>query len=248
MKREERVASEFLTRHFGKTPVYEPLGKSTAPDFSIGPTAFEVRRLNQRFFHEDGSNEGLEQVDIPLNLALHKELSKIPFSDQVGTVFWASRIKRPLTGGVRSIVNQLAAGARDYYLEASRKPREITAGGVTLRLFAAGNPIGKALRMGYAVDDDSGGMFGDIYPTSIQRALEDKLAKTKDIADRFDRWVLILVDEILPGMMEPLDEIGALDLNLGHFNSVVIISRITATLEREYPSGSLALQSSHMPT
>jgi hypothetical protein len=53
MKPEERIASEFLTKHFGKVPTYEPLGQSIPPDFSIGGTAFEVRRLNQRFFRED---------------------------------------------------------------------------------------------------------------------------------------------------------------------------------------------------
>jgi hypothetical protein len=238
MKREERVASEFLTKRFSKKPVYEPLGKSAPPDFSIDGTAFEVRRLNQRFFHEDGSNEGLEQVDFPLNRALFRELSQIPFSDRGGTIFWGLKFRRPLMGEMRSIVNQLGAATRDYYLEGSRKPREITAGSVTLDLFAASTPTGKALRMGYGGDDDSGGMFGDIYPISIGEALKDKIAKTKDIADRFNRWVLILVDEVLPGMMEPND-VGPLDLNLGHFNSVVIVNPFDATLELEYPDGSL---------
>ena len=82
-------------------------------------------------------------------------------------------------------------------------------------------------------------MFGDIYPTSIRLALEDKIAKTKHIADKFDRWVLILVDDVLPGMMEPND-VGPLDLNLDHFRSVVIINP-DASLALEYPNGSLKL-------
>ena len=238
MKREEHVASEFLTKRFNRKPLYEPLGESTPPDFSIDGTAFEVRRLNQRYIYLDGSNEGLEEVDIPLNLALHKELSKIPFSDQGGTIFWGSKLKRPLTGEMRSIVNQLGAAAQEYYLECSRKPREITAGGVMLDLFAANAPTGKALRMGYTGDDDSGGMFGDIYPTSIRLALEEKITKTKEVANKFNRWALILVDEVLPGMMEPND-VGPLDLNLSHFNSVAIINPMNASLELEYPEGSL---------
>jgi hypothetical protein len=63
MKPEERIASEFLKKHFGRTPAYEPLGQSIPPDFSMDGTAFEVRRLNQRFLREDGTNEGLEQID-----------------------------------------------------------------------------------------------------------------------------------------------------------------------------------------
>lgn len=239
MKREERVANEFLAKYFNRKPIYEPPGKSTAPDFSIDGTAFEVRRLNQRYFHEDGTNEGLEHVDIPLNLAMHRELSKIRFSERGGTIFWGLKFRRPLTNKMRSIVDQLATAAREYYLEGSRKPREITSGGVTLDLFAASAPTGKALRRGYTGDDDSGGMLGDIYPTSIRLALEDKIAKTKDIADKFDRWVLILIDDVLPGMMEPND-VGPLHLNLGHFRSVVIINP-DASLALKYPDGSLKL-------
>jgi len=239
MKTEELVAGKFLEGRFGKVPVYEPLGKSTPPDFSIEGTAFEVRRLNQRYLHEDGTNEGLEQVDIPLNLTLHRELSKVPFSEQGGTIFWGSNFKRPLTAPMAKIANRLTAAAGEYYSEGLRKPKEIVVGGVTLDLFAASTPIGKAFRMGYTGDDDSGGMLGDIYPTSIWLALEEKLAKTKGVADKFDRWVLVLVDYVLPGLMEP-DDIGPLQLNLGHFRSIVIINPDTK-LALEYPRDSLRL-------
>jgi hypothetical protein len=136
-------------------------------------------------------------------------------------------------------VNQLAEGVREYYAEGSRKPKEITVGGVTLDLFAASTPTGKALRMGYTSDADSGGMLSDIYPESIRLALEEKITKTTDIGDKFNRWVLILVDEVLPGMMEPND-VGPLNLKLGHFNSVAIINPDTS-LALEYPDGSLKL-------
>jgi Protein of unknown function (DUF2934) len=239
MKEEERIACEFLRKRFGKEPVYEPLGDSMPPDLSIDRTAFEVRRLNQRYIVEGGSNEGLEQVDIPLNLALHKELSKIIFSDKGGTIFWGSKFKRPLEGKIGRIVNELAEKAREYYQEGSRKPREITIGGVTLDLFASSTSTGKALRMGYTSDDDSGGMLGEIYPISIRLALEEKITKTKHIVDKFDRWILILVDYVLPGLMEPND-IGPLNLMLGHFNGVGVINP-DASLALEYPQVSLKL-------
>ena len=112
-------------------------------------------------------------------------------------------------------------------------------GGVTLDLIASSTSTGKAFMTGYTVDDDSGGMLGDIYPTSIRLALEEKLAKTKDIADKFDRWILILVDDVLPGIMEPND-IGPLDLDLHHFNVVAILNP-DASLALEYPAGFLKL-------
>lgn len=239
MKREERIVSEFLQKHFGRTAVYEPLGNDTPPDFSVDSTAFEVRRLNQRYVDEGGASEGLEQVDIPLNLALQRELSKIPFSDEGGSIFWGLKFKRPLEDKMRRIVTQLAQAAREHYEQGSRKQKEIAVGGVTLDLIASSASTGKAFTMGYTVDDDSGGMLGDIYPTSIRLALEEKIAKTKDIADRFDRWILILVDDVMPGMMEPTD-IGPLDLNLQHFNSVAILKQ-DASLALEYPVGFLKL-------
>ena len=112
-------------------------------------------------------------------------------------------------------------------------------GGVTLDFFGEFTPTGKALRMGSTSDDDSGGMLGDIYPTSIRLALEEKISKTRNIADRFDRWFLILIDDVLPGLMEPND-VQPLNLKLGHFNGLAIINPDNS-LALEHPDGSLKL-------
>ena len=240
VKKEEQLAAEFLRRRFGIDPPYEPLGSGTPPDFSIDGTAFEVRRLNQRYIDEGGANEGLEQVDIPLNLALQRELSKIPFSEKGGSIFWGSKFKRPLEAKMGRTVAQLAQSARAYYEQGSRKRTEICVGGATLDLIPSSSSTGKAFLMGYTVDDDSGGMLGDIYPTSIRLALEEKIAKTKGIADKFDRWILILVDDVLPGIMEPND-IGPLDVNSHHFNCVAILNPVDASLALEHPAASFKL-------
>jgi len=239
VKREEQVVSEFLTMRFGKNPVYEPLGICTPPDFAIDGTAFEVRRLNRRYIDEGGANEGLEQIDIPLNLALQKRLSKIPFSDERGSIYWGARFKRPLEDKMSRIVTELVQAATKHYEQRLRERKEITVGGVTLDLIASSTPTGQAFMPGYSADDDSGGMLGDIYPTSIRLALDEKIAKTSDIVDRFDRWILILVDDIMPGMMEPND-IGPLDLNLHHFNCAAILNP-DGSLALEYPVGLLKL-------
>jgi hypothetical protein len=239
VKREEQVAADFLKKRFAKNPVYESLGDNTPPDFSIGGTAFEVRRLNQRYVDESGASEGLEQVDIPLNLALHRELSQIPFSDEGSSFFWGSKFSRPLQGKIGRIVSQLAQAAREHYEQGSRKPKEITVGGVTLDLIPSSTSTGKAFLMGYTSDSDSGGMLADIYPLSVRLAVEEKISKTEHIADKFDRWILVLVDDVLPGMIEPND-IGPLDVKLGHFRSVVIINP-DASLALECPGHSLKL-------
>jgi hypothetical protein len=43
MKYEEKIAVSFLKSYLRREPVYEPLGESTPPDFSIETTALEVR-------------------------------------------------------------------------------------------------------------------------------------------------------------------------------------------------------------
>jgi hypothetical protein len=88
MKPEEQSARRFLKKHFGKEPRYEPLGKGIPPDFCIGRAAFEIRRLNQRCFREDGPGEDLEQAEYPLKLAVLDELGKVPFSNDCGSFFW----------------------------------------------------------------------------------------------------------------------------------------------------------------
>jgi len=236
MKPEEQSARKFLTEPFGKDPRYEPRGAGTPPDFCIDRAAFEVRRLNQRYFRKDGSNEGLEQTDYRLNLAVRNELAKIPLSNGRGSFFWILSFRRPLKNYGR-IAARLGRAARDHYFEGSRKRRVIEADGVALDLIPASNPQRNAFLSGGVVDDDSGGFVRDLYFSSIRLALEEKIAKTKGIAEQFDRWVLILVDFILPGLMDPSD-IGPVDFKLEHFSSVVVINP-DGTLALEWPAGSL---------
>ncbi|MGA3294268.1 MAG: hypothetical protein ABSE45_09850 [Candidatus Acidiferrales bacterium] len=231
MKREEQSARKFLAVRFGTEPTYEPLGKYKPPDFSIGRTAFEVRRLNQRFFRADGSNEGLEQVLIPLSRAVDSALARIRFSDEHGSFWWSLDFSRPLSGEPGDIARQLAKAARGHYAEGSRELKEIAIGDVTLELRPADKPRGKAFVMGARVDGDSGGFVGDIYPKSIRLALEEKIVKTAKVAKMFDHWGLILVDFIFAEIVTPSD-LGQMDLRLEHFDSVAVIT----------PDGSLALE------
>jgi hypothetical protein len=240
MKREEKSALKFLRNRFGKEPTYEPLGKDTTPDFSIGGTAFEVRRLNQRFFRADGSNEGLEQIDIRLSVAVRRELGKIEFLDEAGSFWWGLKFRRPLAGRVRDIARQLAREALRHYAEGSRERREITVGSVTLDLMPADEPKGRAFVAGFRVDRDSGGFLGEIYPASILAALQEKIAQTAKVAGLFNHWALILVDFIFGDMVDMVtqNDIGRMNFDLEHFDSVAVIGP-DGTLTLEWPENSL---------
>ena len=240
MKFEETVAEKFLCNRFAVAPKYEPLGPSKAPDFSIAASGFEVRRLNQRYFHPDGTNEALERIEYPITIALRNELQSVRFSEPMGTIFWGLGFRRPVAVRPRDVATFLGTAARNYYAAGLRKRERLTYSNVELELIPASDSIGKSFAMGYISDDDSGGFLGHIYPISIELALKDKIAKTQGISDRFDHWGLILVDMILPEMMEPSD-VGPLDhLALGHFNSLVIIDP-SGKLSLDLPKNSLTL-------
>ncbi|HEV2177319.1 MAG TPA: hypothetical protein VGW33_08975 [Terriglobia bacterium] len=238
MKREEKVAKVFLKAFFGTEPIYEPLGKGTAPDFSIGTTAFEVRRLNQQHVSENGTTEGLEQVEHPLSEAVSGELNKVSFSQQRGTFYWGLGYKRPLQAKPGQIARALAQQAASHYASGSRAEQTIEAYGVTIRLVPARTPRGKAFHMGYISDDDSGGFIGGIYLEAMRFALKEKIAKTRNIAHFFNRWVLVLVDAIMPEISW-VDEVVSMTWDLGHFNSVAVIDVTNGSLEFEWPRNSL---------
>lgn len=195
-----------------------------------------MRRLNQRFFNADGSNEPLEHLDIRLGLAVHKELAKTEFSEEHGSFWWGLKFGRPLSGQARDIARQLGRMAQQYYATRQRKQKEFQEGNVTLDLVPAEKAMSKAFVSGYRVDEDSGGMLGEIYPTSIRLALEEKIAKTAEIAKTFNYWVLILVDFIM-GEMVDTNQIGELNLELGHFNGLVILGLAGSFLH--WPDNSL---------
>jgi hypothetical protein len=180
MKREEQIASAFLKAYFAKEPTYEPVGKSVPPDFCINRTAFEIRRLNQQFVREDGSAEGLEQVEYKLKKAVQGELGKIPFSPFVGSFFWGVDFERPLGARAGRIGKEIAKEAISHYSNGPRVTKIIRSHGVAVTLIPASNPYSKAFVSGFDMDGDSGGMVSEIYLESIHLALEEKITKTKN--------------------------------------------------------------------
>ena len=160
MKHEEQIAEGFLRTYFREEPTYEPLGKGAPPDFCVGRTAFEVRRLNQRYLHNNGTAEGLEQVSYSLNRAVYGELSAIPLAPHGGSFFWGLNFERPLHTRVAKIAKEIAKRASSHYSSGSREKQTIVAHGVVVTLIPASNSYRQAFLPGYEVDEDSGGWLG----------------------------------------------------------------------------------------
>lgn len=238
MKYEEKIASTFLKTIFDKEATYEPLGRSTPPDFSIDGTAFEVRRLNENFVNPDGKAEGIEELSFQISRAVYGELGKIPFSPSAGSFFVGLSYARPLRGSASRIAKELAGKARSYYRLGMKERRIVAAGEVTAELIPASTPNGKSFSPGFEIDDQSGGMLGEIYRDNIRLALEEKVRKTKPFAGEFSRWILILVDSIFPGV-EWATEMAAWSPDLQHFSSVVVLNQ-NGTVAWLWPPSSLA--------
>lgn len=237
MKREERIAQLFLTKRFGKEPVYEPLGKSLPPDFSVDRTAFEVRRLNQQFSKSNGTLEGLEEVSYPLEKAVHGELAKIPFSPEIGSCLVSLSFERPLRSSASKTARKIAQQARASYSAGSRN-YTIIVDGVTVEIIPATNSYTKAFLPGLINDWDSAGWVGEIYVKGIQLALQEKISKSERVVQKFDSWVLVLVDTIMPDT-EWLNDIGSLTLDLHHFHGIAVLTP-KGSLTLEWPSNSLS--------
>jgi len=238
MRYEEKIAATLLRTLFKREATYEPLGKSTPPDFSIDGTAFEVRRLNENFTYPDGKTEGIEETSFQLNRAVYGELAKIPFSPSVGSFFIGLSYARPLRATPSRIAKKLAEEARSYYKQGSRKRQILTASGVTAQIIPASTLNGKSFRPGFETDDRSGGLVGEIYLDNIRLALEEKVRKTEPFVDEFNRWVLILVDLISPGI-DWASEMAAWTPDLQHFASIVVLNP-NGTVAWLWPPNSLA--------
>jgi hypothetical protein len=158
------------------------------------------------------------------------EFGKIQFSSTAGTFFLGVTYERPLPIAVGEIAKEIATQARAHYSSGSRARKIVTAPGVSVELIPASNPYQKAFIPGYDIDKNSGGMIADLYLTNIQFALDDKIKKTRNIHGKYAYWVLILIDAI--GYDLWTTEIKSISLELGHFNSVMVIN----------PDGSLALE------
>lgn len=236
MKREEEIVRLFLVGTFGTEPIYEPLGKSTPPDFAIGKTAFEVRRLNQGFVDESGNVQGLEEVDYRLRRALKMELDKIPVLPEQDSFHLTADFERPLRQ-VGEIAREIAGEARLHYSAGLRKTVTFRVGGVSVTLRAATNSHEKACVSVSASDLNTAGMVRVIYTEAIQNALNDKIVKTKDIVNRFDKWILVLVDRVLPEISW-VNDLGILTLDLQHFSTIIVIDE-SQTLILEWPENSL---------
>jgi hypothetical protein len=102
-------------------------------------------------------------------------------------------------------------------------------------------PRERAFRRAIVSDQDSGGWLDGLFAENIRYALEEKIDKTKKISADFKRWILLLVDTIMPGR-EWADEVEPIVLDLAHFNGVAVLDVTDGSLRLEWPTNSLIFE------
>jgi hypothetical protein len=189
----ESCAKEYLERQ-GLGPVqFEPDG-NCPPDFLLSDgTAVEVRRLNQHFDHV-GESRALEADDFPLLNGMRSLLAEWPAKGCSWWIDYHFHRPVPMWRELRPIVRRILATV-DGAGEAPSE-RIAVAKNFSMKFINATAPLqSRFVLAGYA-DFDRGGWLMYELERNIRRCVEEKTRKIAPFRDRYQRWWLVLLDQI----------------------------------------------------
>jgi hypothetical protein len=205
MNREERVAERFLTNTTNKRPVYEPRGESTFPDFAIGTTAIEVRRLNVNY-EINGKIIGAGNSAISLKRALKREIENIVGDPKIGTMRIYVAYRRPI-GRIAKLMREARATLRSAYSENHHQYMEFPISDNVILQCHMVPYEGRAYVFRGIYDLDYDPNLKSTYESNIKVAIEDKEDKALACPEKYRHYWLILVDEIHIASRSMLDSI-----------------------------------------
>ncbi len=200
MDRAEQQAEEYL-QSLGYTPVFEPNGRDTFPDFEVTPAlAAEVRILNENHFNGDkvdGLQTGRESI--------YKQSEEVfrSFDRQFDghTYFVGINFIRPLPEKSRIIRKALRQTLAQYLENPGSYETYEVLDFLTITLFESEYPIEeKTFYYAGGSDLDSGGFVVSLYIQNLKHCIADKTEKQQRHRDQYAKWWLILVDRIAYGV------------------------------------------------
>ena len=195
MKQEEILAEQFLKENGFKSIEFEPLGRSTAPDFRIdGNIAVEVRRLNKHITVDNKIQpiENLEYKFVPKvrNLLESMDDPELEYSIDVSLIY-----KRPII-----LTKDLLRGIKNSIIESTKL--EIFNVGIKYNnqieyeLYKGNGKTEKTYNLIMWSDSDKGGTVQDARYEAAKICINEKSEKLLDLQDNFSALWLILVDDI----------------------------------------------------
>jgi hypothetical protein len=192
----EKLAERYL-RHLGVgAVVFEPDGNVT-PDFSLdGRIGVEVRRLNQNYLGPGGSNEGLEELAIPLWQRLKRLLRSAGASVDGESWFVSMDFRRPL-GPWKPLEAKIKSELTAFMQSEDRSQKSIKVlPNFELEFFRASKDHGTFFLLGASSDSDSGGWVMGEVERNLRLCIAEKERKIAPHRSKYSEWWLVLADHI----------------------------------------------------
>jgi|GEM_PF-4540397 len=199
MDRPEELANKYL-KSKGFHTKYEPLGKSTFPDFEINNSiGIEVRRLNEHYF-EGCKPSGLNQKSRPLFDSINAIFTEFT-QENPSQNFWVTlELERPfpklksIKKELRPILNKLI---NQEVIEA--QTIDVT-NGIALELRPKTEITNQVFHAGAIMDFDSGGSVLSNLLENMNYCIQQKAKKASASSNQYKQLWLILINEISYGL------------------------------------------------
>ncbi len=218
MKKEEKIASDYIEKRYFTKPISEPDG-NVPPDLLIIDIAIEVRRLNENRLLPKGF-QGIEQLHFKFKSIINRISKKIRYNG-IKSYFISYTVKNT---DLRLLENQLLIKLRDLYNRMPDK-ESFNLCNIKFSVFPA-IKLKCSYTVGGFIDRDEGGFEADIYVRNIKLCIDDKTTKVKLNAIIFYKhWWIILIDHL---KLSPLSQVAIneiLKIDKHFFEKVIIIDK-----------------------
>lgn len=193
MKKEERIAYDYLCSKGYKNIQYEPDG-NIPPDFALNnKIGIEVRRLNHNVLNNT-KVEGIEQAEIRLKRGLKGVLEEFSMKRAVKCYWIALQFNRPI-GNLNKIKVLTREKLKSFLKIKPNTPYEINIKrNVKITIAQAGRKNPHRFRIGLESDFDSGGWTIPLYIENISFCIKEKTNKIQPYYTKYEKWWLILID------------------------------------------------------
>jgi hypothetical protein len=194
MKREEKLAHQYLVSLGLGPAVYEP-ERNAPPDFLLnGTIAVEVRRLNQNEITETGERRGLEETWIPFNMQFRKLLASFGPPRTGISWFVSYSISRPLDpwSDVRPALKRCLTIFRDN--PSTGKVTMAVTKRLEIDFFPASKVHPTLFLWGAGQDYDSGGFVVHEMLKNLQMCVEEKTRVVANHRHKYPEWWLVFID------------------------------------------------------
>jgi len=200
---DEKLVHKILLQNNHCPVYYEPDG-NIPPDFKIGDNiAVEVRGLNQNFFQKDQVS-GLNNISIPLLDGFVEVLHTFGKQRDDYSFFVGICYKRPIEG-IHEIKKLMKQSLQNFLLLPNPTfPYVINiTNKIELTIFKTYSTNKNLFRLAGSADANQGGFVISTYIENVRYCINEKSGKILDYLQRYDKWWLYLVDQLL---LDPEDD------------------------------------------